>query len=368
MTPDFLRTGDEQARAAAMLRGATEALNVLQRRPPAGRQQASRFAMGLLGKHVPAANWAAAGLPMPAKDGQRPEHRVPAGHPAVLRLVRAAMALYCAELRIDDRPARWDMLADFLARLVPVSDPELVRLRERAASAHVEANDTTPAVVRVLLAALDFHRARDGENGYLTSLARGNLSIAYRQRRTGDDLARSTLLSEEEVRTRTARYGPDHSVTLVARSLLTLSLLLQAEASYDQAERHALGGRALAEITKVRVARDRLYGVTSPNATNSRRYEARALLLLGQHQRARSCLEYALAFENAHNGGQQTQSVGQTHYQLAQALRALGEPAKALAHARRARQILELHNPAGRAADSARRFIEELGVREVDTG
>lgn len=360
MTPDFAVAADEQARAAARVRGATEALNVLQRRSPAGQQRASRFAVGLLGKYVAAADWTAAGLPEPADADPRADCQCPVAHPAALRLARAAMVLYCAELRVDDRPVHWDKLAEFFARQVPASDPELVRLRERAASAHVDASDTVSEVFTGLLSALDFHRARDGEDGYLTSLARANLSIAYRQRRTGDDLARATLLSEEEVRTRTARYGHGHPVTLVARSLLTLSLLLQAEASDEEAGRRVLAGRALTEITEVRVARDRLFGVTSPNATISRRYEARALYLLGQHEQARSCLEYTLTFEKAHNGGRPAQSVGQTHYQLARVHRALGELAKALHHARRACQIFELHNPAGRAASSAQRLIQEL--------
>lgn len=360
MTPDFSLAADEEARAAARLQGATEALNVLQRRSPIDQQQGARFAMGLLGRYVAAADWTAAWLPPPAAAGEPAEYLCPVDHKAAVRLARAAMALYCAELRIDDRPAHWDMLTQFFARRLPACDPELVRLRERAAFAHIDANDTAPEVFRELLTALDFHRDVDGADGYLTTLAQANLSVAYRQRRTGDDLARASLLSEEEVRTRTARYGPDHPITLVARSLLTLSILLQAEASDDEDERHVLAGRALAEVTEVRVARDRLFGRTSPNATSSRRYEARALLLLGQHDRARSCLEYTLTFENAHNGGQQTQSVGQTHYQLARVHRALGDAPKALHHARRAIQIFELHNPAGRAAGSARRLIAEL--------
>jgi hypothetical protein len=358
--PESILAADEQARTAARLRGAAEALNVAQWRCPAGQQQASRLAMSLLSTYVTAADWTTAGLPRPPAADQRAEYQSPRGHRAVLSLARAAMALYCAELRAGDRPAHWDMLVEFFARQLPESDPELVRLRERAANAHVDANDTASEAFTDLLNALEYHRTRDGENAYLTTLARANLSVAYRQRRTGDDLAKATVLAEEEVRTRTARYGPRHSVTLVARSLLTLSLLLQAEGSADEAQRHDLASRALAEITAVRVAGDRLFGVTSPKATNSRRYEARALLLLGQPEKARSCLEYTLTFENARGGGQPTQSLGQTHYQLARVYRALGEPASALDHARCAREIFDLHNPAGRAARNARLLVREL--------
>lgn len=360
MSPESILAADEQARTAARLRGATETLNVSQRRSPADQQRAIRLAMSLLSMYVTAADWTTAGLPQPPAADQRAEYQCPLDHKAVPRLARAAMALYGAELSIDDRPGRWDMLAEFFARQLPESDPELVRLRERAANAHVDADDTAPEVFSDLLNALEYHRTRDGEDAYLTTLARANLAIAYRQRRTGDDLAKATVLAEEEVRTRTARYGPGHPVTLVARSLFTLSLLLQAEASADEAERRSLASRALAEITAVRATRDRLFGVTSPNATTSRRYAARALLLLGQPEKARSCLEYTLTFEHAHSGGQQTQGLGHTHYQLARVYRALGESASALDHARRACQIFDLRNPAGRAARNARLLCTEL--------
>jgi tetratricopeptide (TPR) repeat protein len=249
----------------------------------------------------------------------------------------------------------------FFARQLPDTDPELIRLRESAAVARVEADDTSPGVFAVLLEALDFHLRTDGRDAYLTSIARANLAVAYRQRGGDADLDNATELAEDEVKIRTARYGPDHPVTLVARSMLTLSLLLQAEASDDEDERRDLAERALAEITEVRVARDRLFGVMSPSATSSRRYEARALLLLGQLQRARSCLESTLTFENTHSGGQPTQSLGQTHYQLARVHRALGHRAKAADHARRAREIFEAHHPTGYAASDVRRFLAELG-------
>jgi hypothetical protein len=371
VTPDATVAADEQARAAARLRGAAEALGVLQRREPAEQHWASRFAVGLLAGHVAAADWTVAGLPRlpqqhrPARcapDEPLVPVRVPVSDKAVLHLARAAMSLYCAELRVIDRPGHWDRLAEFYARRLPASDPALVRLRERAAGARVDAGDTSPKVFGDLRTALDFHREVDGEDAYLTALARANLAVAYRQRRSESDLAKSALLAEEEAATRTARYGPDHPVTLVARSLLAFSLILQAEASEDVAVQRRLANRALAQITKVREARDRLFGVTSPNATRSRRYEARALLLLDQPGKALSCLEYALAFENAHCAGRQTQGIGQTHYQLARVNRALGKPGKALDHAKRAHRIFAVHNPDGTAARQALALIRELSA------
>lgn len=362
MTADRGAADGERAWAAARLRGAAEALNVLQRRSPADRRSAARSAVSMLAANVASADWAQAGLPAPPEGDQRGGHLVPLNHRSTVCLARAALGLHCGELRVDDRPVQWDKLVAFFERHLPGTDPDLVRLRERAAGAHVDANDTSPKVFTVLLDALDFHLEADGPDAYLTSIARANLSVAYRQRRADADLGNATLLAKDEVKTRTARYGAHHPVTLVARSLLTLSLLLQAEASADEAERRDLGRQALAEITQVRVARDRLFGVTSPTATSSRRYEARALMLLGQLDRARSCLESALTFENTHNAGQQTQSLGQTHYQLARVHRALGERARAADHARRAGQIFQTHNPAGRAASDARRLLGELSV------
>jgi tetratricopeptide (TPR) repeat protein len=365
VTADRVAAAAESARVAARLRGAAEALSVLQRRSPLDRRSAARSAVRMLAANVTSADWTQAGLPAPSAPsatGQSGGHLVPLDHPSTVCLARTALGLYSRELRVDDRPVQWDKLVAFFERHLPATDPDLVRLRERAACAHVDASDTSPEVFAVLLDALDFHLEADGHDAYLTSIARANLSVAYRQRRTDADLGNATLLAKDEVRTRTARYGAHHPVTLVARSLLTLSLLLQAEASADEAERSDLGRQALAEITEVRVARDRLFGVTSPNATSSRRYEARALMLLGQLDRARSCLESTLTFENTHNAGQQTQSLGQTHYQLARVHRALGQRAQAAEHARRARQIFDSHNPAGRAAGDVRRLLDELSA------
>jgi hypothetical protein len=95
---------------------------------------------------------------------------------------------------------------------------------------------------------------------------------------------------------------------------------------------------------------------------NFRRYEARALLLLGQPERACDYLEDTLTVEDAYSGGRHTQSIGETHYQLARVHRALGDLTRALDHAQRASAILHAHNPAGRAARNARRLIAVLAA------
>jgi hypothetical protein len=354
------RAAWEQAAAAARLRGAAEALSVLQGRPPAEQQRASRFAVGLLGAHVSPADWVGAGLPAPTNPARRGEHLVPPNDRAVLQMARYAMQLYATELRVADRPAHWARLAQFFEQHLPASADELIRLRATAVTVRVEADDTSPEVISALLHAVDYHREADGEDAYLTRLARASLLVAYRQRGTETDLANSTKLAEEETAARMARYGPDHPVTLVARSLFTLSLLVQAESTDDRADRRTLAGRALAENTEVRVARDRLYGVRSPNAAVSRRYEARALILLGDLDKARACLEYTLAFEKARSKSRELQSHGQTHYHLSRVHCELGNREKALEHAEHARRIFSLHNPRGSALRKTAALIEEL--------
>jgi tetratricopeptide (TPR) repeat protein len=355
------RRAYEQAEAAARLRGAVEALGVLQGRPMTARHGVGRYAMALLAGHVSQADWNSAGLPaLPVVPGPG-ERLVPVSHPAVVRLARTAMQFYCASVRIADRPAQWARLVKFFARCLPASDPELARLRLRVCTERVDAGDTSDDVIGELRAALDHRREAAGEHGYLTGLARANLSVAYRQRGTGADLAEATRLAGQEARARTARYGPDHPVTLVARSLLTRSLLVQAETADDPADRRRFARDALAEITGVRVARDRMYGVTAPNATRSRRYEARALLLLGELDRARACLEHTLTFERIHNGGKDHFETGQTHLVLARVYAALGNRDRALEHARRARRILSAHNPGSTSSIHAAALVTELG-------
>lgn len=367
MTPDVVLTAEEQARAAARLRGAAQALSVLQQRPPADQHRAAMTAIGLLHTHVAAADWAAAGLPPWPQAGQQGDCRadpvnvpVPVQHRAVLLLARTAMALHAAGLRISERPQRWARLADFFAARLPASDPDLVRLRERALAARVDAGETSPEVFGELAAAVDFHRDVHGEDGYLTSIARANLALAYRHGRTDTDLSTATALAEKEAQARADSYGLRHPATLAARSLFVLALLVQAETSSDGPERHRLASRALAEVTAVRAIRDRLYGVTSPNATMSRRCEARALLLLGNPERARASLEYALAFEKARDGGRETRAIADAHYHLARVHRVLGDPGKALLHARQAARIFTLHNPAGPGARQASALLAEL--------
>jgi tetratricopeptide (TPR) repeat protein len=375
MTPEAAFAADERARAAAArLRGATEALNVLGRRSPADQQRASLFAVGLLNTAIPDADLTQTGLPRPlpavqsgqsvqsvqsVQSGQAGGSRLTASHPAVLLLARAAMVLHTAGLRICERPWHWDRLARFFDARLPAADPHLFRLHEQALMSRVNAGDTSPGVVAALLSAVEFHHAAHGEDAYLTSIATTNLALAFRQRRGDGDLATSTALAEKAARGRAARYGPEHPLTLVARSLVTLCLLLQAEGS-QEAERHRLARRVLAEVAAIRAALMRLYGSTAPDVTRSRRHEAIALLLLGEPERAGQTLELTLALERALGGAGRAKAVADTRLLLAEVSRALGDVGKALEHAREATRIYGTDNPRGHGARRARRLIEQL--------
>ena len=372
MTPDAAPVADEQARAAARVRGATQALNVLGHRSPIEQQHASLFAMNLLRAAAAPADWTGAGLPeLPAADpadgGQPTGPRLPVDHRAVVLLAQAAMDLHAAGRRVSERPGLWESMAGFFAGLLADDDPELSGLRERVLTARTSAGDTSPGLFADLVDALEYHRAVHGTDAYLTSIAQMNLAAALRLRREDNDLAASTALAEEAARARAAAYGPEHPVTLVARSLVNHSRLLQAETSPDE-ERPRIASQVLPEVTAVRAARDRLYGITAPNATASRRHEARALLLLGEPDRARQALELALACETAHNGAHESRTMADTHQLLAKAHRALGDLGRAAEHAREASRIFDLHNPDGRAARQARRLIAELTAEENPDG
>ncbi|HEY6493572.1 MAG TPA: tetratricopeptide repeat protein, partial [Trebonia sp.] len=301
------------------------------------------------------------GADAPTGDDRPGGTRLPVDDRAVVLLARAAMDLRSAGLRVGERPGHWERLARFFTDRLPATRPELLRLRGRVLTARTEAGDTSPEVFEGLRDALERYRAAHGENAYRTSIAKTDLATALRLRRAENDLAASAALAGEAARTRAAAYGPEHPVTLMARSLANHSLLLQAETGPDE-ERPRLASQVLAEVTAVRAARDRLYGITAPNATMNRRHEARALLLLGQPEGARRTLELALAGETARSGSHESQAIADTHQLLGRAHRALGNLDEALEHAREAGRIFDLHDPDGRGARHARRLVEELSA------
>jgi tetratricopeptide (TPR) repeat protein len=345
--------------ATGRLRGETEALSVLRNRPRRERPDLRPPVMTLLAHYVDHEKWESAGLPAfpPGLSTRTPSRS--ASQEAVIRLARLAVHMHCAELKLADHATVWTNLEAYFAQVLPASDPALVRLREIACNEQVNTGQVPPGIIEDLTAILDFHREHTGDDSYLTGLSRANVSVAYL--RSGD-LARSTTLISAEAQARADRYGPDHPVTLVARSLLARSLLLQAEATQDQAERLRLARHALSLITGVRASRDRMYGIAAPNATRSRRYEAHALLLLGELDRARSCLEHALAFDRTRAARTDTHSIGQTHLLLARVHAARGHREGVIEHAGHAQRILSRHRPDGAEARAAADLLRQSRV------
>jgi hypothetical protein len=232
---------------------------------------------------------------MPVRIPEPASHAIHASHDAAVHLAEAAMDLHCAGLRPAQRPACWARLEGLLAAQVPARAS--ARLRARVDVARVEADDIAPEVVSSLVRALERHQAASGQNAYATSAARRSLATAYRRRRTAADLTKATALALDDLRARTARYGPEHPVALDARSLLATYLLAQAESAGDEASRRELATRALSHITAVRAAQDRQRGIASPGSVASHRREARALLLLGETGKARASMDFARQLE-----------------------------------------------------------------------
>lgn len=348
-----------EGEASGRVRGATEALSVLHSRPRAQQPPISGHAMTLLAAHVDAEAWNAAGLPALCL----PATAVPARDEVVIRLARLVISMHCQDVRLADRPVIWSRLEAFFARCLPSSAPQLVRLREVACRHRIDVGGTPPDIT-ALKEILEFHRRVHGEDSYLAGLTRGNLSAAYQG---AGDFARATALLHQEVRIRASRYGDDHPVTLVTRSMLGRVLLLEADAAGESAARLALAQRALDLINDVRAARDRIYGPTAPNATRSRRYEAHARLLLGELDRARACLEHALTFEVSREGRQDLYSVGQTHLLLGRVYAAQGRKDRALEHARQAQRILSAHIPEGTESGEAAALARDI-ARPADRG
>ena len=288
----------EQVRTAAMMRGAAEALAVLRHRPAGEVRQASEYATGLLCRNAGACRLGRRG-PAHARPGpgDRPRTRFP---PRTIRPCTwprprwTCTAPGCA--RRSGRPAGRSWRNSWPAR----SRRQCARGCGPASTPRESTPTTSPRrSSSSLVAALERSQAAYGPNAYLTGQARRSLATAYRRRRTGTDLTNATALAADDTRAQAARYGPEHPVTLDARSLLAVYLLAQAESAPAERERRDLATRALSEITTVRAAQDRQRGVASPDSVASHRREARALLLLGEVGKARASMDFARRLESA---------------------------------------------------------------------
>jgi len=339
--------------SAAWLYGAAEALSVLSRRPPAERQLAAQHAVKLLISNAGPADWERIGFVSPeeaaaeaAQEASEPpeaDELVEATDPAVLRLARTAASLRCSTMPTGERHQVWARTADFFSKIARPEEPMLHRIRAAVLYQRAEAGEQSDQVVDGLLSSYQWHRVTYGHSAYLTSLARTNLGVAYRQRAANGDLALAEELFREEIDSRTLRYGAGHPFVLVARNLLASCLLEQAEAAAGPDERRGLALRAYDEAEDARVARDVLFGVTAANSTLSRRHQGHALLLVGEPDalhRALACLQYVLAFETKRNGNVEWRGSGHTHLLLSRAYHALGDATSALRHAESARRLL----------------------------
>jgi hypothetical protein len=234
-------------------------------------------------------------------------------------------------------------------------------LRERQHDALLDAGLVESATVETLLRTLEEYRLEAGEDAYLTGSARTNLARAYRLRGAGPDLADAADLAAQEVRFRTAALGPEHPATLGARSLHVGCLLVQAETADDAASRERLARVALNEVNEVRVVRDQMFGITSRSATISRLHEARALLLLGELDGARRCLDSVLAFETAHNDFRAWRGSGETCLLLARVHLALRHRNQAKKFADRAASLTSRYMPGAPLDREASALVRELG-------
>jgi hypothetical protein len=156
------------------MRGATEALGVLQARPRSRRPPVAGYALSLLARHVDTTAWNAAGLPaLPPQ-----EDLVPVSNEAVIRLAQLVLNMHCKDVHMVDRTVVWTRLESFFARRLPASAPELVRLRELVCFQRLEAA-CMPPDISTLKEILEFQCRVHGEDSYLAGLTRANLSTAY---------------------------------------------------------------------------------------------------------------------------------------------------------------------------------------------
>jgi len=209
---------------------------------------------------------------------------------------------------------------------------------------------------------LEQHEITDGEDAYGTSTARMSLALAYQTRSAGTDLAEATALTARETTRLTVRYGPAHPAALQARDQWASLLLALADAEPGLAARRDLARQALVEANLTRITWDRLAGVTSQAAIRSRTDAGHALLLLGELDKARVCLECALAFDARRAGAasEQSQSRGRIFGLLARVYAETGDGDQARAAGRRAVRILGRDAPASSHYRQAASLLREL--------
>jgi hypothetical protein len=178
-----------------------------------------------------------------------------------------------------------------------------------------------------------------GEKAYPTCLSRLNLAVALRDRGTNSDSAEAEMLIDQEVRIRKEEFGEEHAFTWVAYNSKANLLLDLAERSTDPETVMALARKAYELADMVARRRRARLGSRHPSTLRAWRAEARALIQLGESERAAWLLWRIHSVESATFQA----DPGQTEYLLAQALAASGSDddlAQAITHARNALEIL----------------------------
>lgn len=179
-------------------------------------------------------------------------------------------------------------------------DPELWRLRVREAEARTylpELRDEALDDLERLLAEAGYPERRN----YRLSLHAMNLAVKLRG--NGDnDAARSgksARIIEAESAWRTQRYSAHHPFTLVARANHLLETLTRLE---SEADRAALSPTQLKQVREIvedarllHADRAELLGERSSSAVLTLSYQARALRLLGDHERSHAIASEAYA-------------------------------------------------------------------------
>lgn len=355
----------DRAEAAGWLGGASAALDVLMTREPALRERAVSFAMSMLSSCADPADWASAGLSAPSlphRAAPRCRVRLPVGHKAVLRLAHSAMSLRVSGLESAQRPKLWDRLASFLRSHVTDSDQSLHRVVESGLHARVAMGDMSAEVLDGLAIALERHRALDGEDSYAADVARINLALACGTRSAGDGLAQATQSAAAEAARCAERYGTRHPLAIQARTQWVDLLVNLADTEVDPSTRISIARHALAQANVVRMAWDRLLGVTSGDAIRSRGYEGQALLMMGDLEKARVCLECALAFSERQTGVRDDQCRGVTLWLLARVYAAAGDGRLARDTGEQAVHVLGRTMPRSAQYRRAEAFLHSLSA------
>jgi hypothetical protein len=177
-------------------------------------------------------------------------------------------------------------------------DPEIWRLRVREA----EARASLPDLREQALVDLDRLLAEAGypeQRNYRLSLHAMNLAVKLRADDDDARAERSEQIVEAEAAWRRQRYSARHPFTLVARANGVLYTLTRLEYAADRALLSPAQSEqvraVVADAASLHAHRAELLGERSSSAVRALSFQARALRLLGDHERSRAIAAEAYA-------------------------------------------------------------------------